>query len=320
MSLPRLTLKQLHTFAAVAQAGSTAAAAHDLALSQSATSAAVNALEHLLGAPLFDRAGKRLLLNDRGRALLPQALAVLDAAAAIGGSVSANAGDGRHALRIGASTTLGNYLLPGLLAAFFAPAAATPSADAAPPWQARVRIANTAEICRAVADFSLDIGIVEGPCAEPELDARAWLRDELVVVAAPGHALARPGAVLDAPALRAATWLLREPGSGTREVGDAWLLPLLHQYRRSVALDSSEAIKRAAAAGLGLACLSRWAVADFVDSGRLRRLAVPLPPLRRQCFVVQHRARQATPALRALQALLDQQAQASAETDSESGG
>jgi DNA-binding transcriptional LysR family regulator len=113
----RLTLRQLQIFRFVAESGSTAAAATTISLSQSATSAAIIELERGLELQLFDRVGKRLQLNDNGRALLPQALALLDGA----GWVERWALD-REAqigtLRIGSSTTIGNYLLPGILAGF----------------------------------------------------------------------------------------------------------------------------------------------------------------------------------------------------------
>ena len=117
MSALRLTLRQLQIFRCVAESGSTAAAAASIALSQSATSAAINELERVLELQLFDRIGKRLQLNDNGRALLPQALAVLDGA----GWIERWALDREShvgTLRIGASTTIGNYLLPQVLAGF----------------------------------------------------------------------------------------------------------------------------------------------------------------------------------------------------------
>src|ERR1700761_4871094 len=111
----RLTLRQLLIFAAVAETGSTTAAGDRVALSQSATSAALNELEKVLGAKLFDRVGKRLIINDNGRALLPRARAALDVAAGIENDFSTGV---PVDLKIVASTTIGNYLLPGLIAGF----------------------------------------------------------------------------------------------------------------------------------------------------------------------------------------------------------
>ena len=295
MSVLRLTLRQLQIFLAVARSGSTTAAATEIALSQSATSAAVNELERLLSLRLFDRAGKRLLLNDNGRALLPRAMAMLDGAAGIE-RMSHDGGAQAQSLRIGASSTIGNYLLPRLLGSFLGQRALTQASA----WQSKVMIGNTEAICDAVAAFELDIGLIEGPCHQAALSVTPWLDDEMVIVVAPGSEPARPDAGrVSVKTLRDLVWLLREPGSGTREATDQLLLPHLRSYRRSIELGSSEAIKRAAAEGLGAACLSHWVVDDLVDGGQLRPVATTLPRMSRQCHVVVHRDKQPTQALSA---------------------
>jgi DNA-binding transcriptional LysR family regulator len=297
MDVLRLTLRQLQIFAAVAHSGSTTAAGSRIALSQSATSAAVNELERLLSMNLFDRAGKRLLLNDNGRALLPRALALLDGA----GDIEAMSRDGRIqalALRVGASTTIGNYLLPRLLARFITAQAP----DSAGAWASKTLIQNTAAVCDAVAAFELDVGLIEGPCHQPALVVTPWLQDELVVVAAAGSAIAHRSAAgekIPVRSLREEVWLIREAGSGTRETTDQSLLPHLRAYRRSLELGSSEAIARTVAEGLGVACLSSWVVGDAIQAGRLCRIHTTLPRLLRQCHLVVHRDKQPTPALQA---------------------
>jgi len=300
MDVLHLTLRQLQIFIAVARTGSTTAASADIALSQSATSAAVNELERLLSLQLFDRVGRRLLLNDNGRALLPRAQALLQGAHAVE-RMAHNADTQLQSLRIGASTTLGNHVLPQLLAQFLGSAPAT-----AAHWQSSVAIGNTEDICARVADFSLDIGLVEGHCHHPSLAVRPWLHDELVLVTAPqGVPGLDPSAPISLEQLRNAVWLLRESGSGTRETGDLTILPQLHAYRRVIELGSSEAIKQAAAAGLGVACLSRWVVRDFLRQGLLQELLTPLPSMQRQCFCVLQQGKEITPALARLLAHLD---------------
>jgi DNA-binding transcriptional LysR family regulator len=301
MDVLRLTLRQLQIFAAVARNGSTTAASADIALSQSATSSAVNELERLLSLRLFDRAGKRLLLNDNGRALLPRALALLDGAADIE-HMARDASAQTQSLRIGASTTIGNYVLPALLRQFLAAS----QAGSATAWRSRVSIGNTETICDAVAAFELDIGLIEGPSNQAALAITPWLQDELVIVASPRSELvaSTQGATdensrVPLKALRGALWLLREAGSGTREVTDQLLLPHLHTYRRSIELGSSEAIKHAAAEGLGAACLSMLVVRDLMATGRLSPVRTTLPRMLRQCFMVVHRDKQPTAALEA---------------------
>ena len=295
MDVLRLTLRQLQIFVAVAHTGSTTAASLEIALSQSATSSAVNELERLLSLRLFDRAGRRLLLNDNGRALLPRALALLDGAL----SIEQMSRDGHaqvQSLRIGASTTIGNYMLPKLLSQFVM----KQDPGAASAWRSKVVIGNTAAICDAVAAFELDIGLIEGPCHQETLAVRPWVQDEMVIVASPDTRLALSVKAQDRVSLRTLrelVWLMREPGSGTREATDQALLPHLRSYRRSIELGSSEAIKHAAAEGLGVACLSSWAVEESVKAGRLDRLATTLPKIVRQCHIIVHRQKQPTPAL-----------------------
>lgn len=287
----RLTLRQLQIFAAVARAGSTTAAAEQIALSQSATSAALNELESLLGGKLFDRVGRGLVLNEHGRSMLPRALWVLDAAQGIESQFGQAGLAGAPQLRLAASTTTGNYLLPRLIAAYRrkVPAAAF-----------ALEIGNTQRVARAVADFEVDLGFIEGPTTDARLKVIPWVDDELVVVCSPRHPLARSrrrGARATVAELREQSWLLREPGSGTREVVEAALLPHLHRIRADIELGGTEAIKAAAAEGLGLTCLSRHAVEDLVGMGRLAILATKLPPMRRTLYLIHHEHRYLSPTL-----------------------
>ena len=274
----RLTLRQLAIFTAIADTGSTSAAGERIALSQSATSGALKELETLLGAQLFDRIGKRLLLNDSGRAVLPQARALLGAAQDLenlfGGAEAATT-----RLRVAASTTIGNYLLPALVASFQCDWPAT---------AIEIDIGNTREVAASVARLEVDLGLIEGPCHEPDLRVMPWREDELVIVCSAGHPLRREAPVPMAD-LRAARWLQREPGSGTREAVEHALLPHLHHLEGGMQLGSTEAIKQAAAEGMGLACLSACAVEDLVTLGRLVVLRTALPRLSRRFYLVHHR-------------------------------
>lgn len=297
MQILHLTLRQLQIFCAVAEQGSTTAAAQSVSLSQSATSAAINELEKSLGLPLFDRVGKRLALNNNGRSLLPQARGLLHGAAAVE-HWAKNGESQLGEMRIGASTTIGSYLLPDLLADF----RKTFSTNAGEGWQVQVRIANSAEIISEVAVLDLDFGLIEGPCNNPDLIVTPWLEDELVVVAAPGHPILpkRRGRRIALSELRETTWLLREPGSGTREIVNQLLIPHLHHLKSGIEFGNSEAIKRAAAGGLGLTCLSRYVVADLLESGALIAPATELPRLSRRLSLVMHRSKQRTRGLERL--------------------
>ena len=291
-----LSLRQLQIFSAIAEAGTTTAAGEALGLSQSAVSAALGELESLLGMGVFDRIGRRLVLNGHGRGLLPEARALLvgmddiERRFRLGGAAGASV-----RWRVGASTTIGNYLLPSRIADL---------REGNGQAHVDLLIGNTREVSGAVQRLEVDIGLIEGPCHEPGLQASQWQDDELVIVYGQRHRQAaglHKGA--DMAQLRAACWLLREPGSGTREATEQALLPHLHGFAEVLQLGGTEAIKQGAVAGLGLACLSRHAVADLVALGRLHVLATPLPPLRRQLWVVRHPGKRVPDGLRRLLSL-----------------
>jgi DNA-binding transcriptional LysR family regulator len=276
----RLTLRQLQIFQAIVQTGSTSAAANAVSLTQSAASAALSELENVLGTRVFDRVGKRLVLNDNGRTLSVQARWLLDGAAQVERQFSIVPGAAAAGpLRIGASTTIGNYLMPRLLADYRG------HADIS---EVDIRIGNTGEIVQGVARFELDAGFIEGPSHDPHLAALPWIRDELVLIAGANHPLAKRRGRVSVAALRDAVWLLREPGSGTREVVENVLRPHLHSMKSGISFGDSEAIKRATAHGLGISCLSRWVVQDMLRHGELAELKTTLPALSRLFYIVRH--------------------------------
>ena len=271
----RLSLRQLEVFVATARGGSTRAAAERVARSQSAASTALGDLESAIGAALFDRVGRRLVLNENGRSLLPKAAALVDQALELQALF-----DGEHtaSLRLAASFTIGEYLLPQRVAQWKA---------LHPGTRLRMLIGNTREVIAAVAGFEVDVGFVEGAQTHPELDVLPWLVDELVIVAAPSHALA--GRRLGVRELREALWVLREQGSGTREASDRWLLESLGRVNVELELGSTEAIKRFVASSDGVACLSRHAVSQALEQGWLVELKTRLPKALRRLSMVTHR-------------------------------
>jgi DNA-binding transcriptional LysR family regulator len=270
-----LNLRHLEVFVATARGGSTRAAAERVARSQSAASTALADLEASLGVALFDRVGRRLVLNENGRALLPRAASLLDQAGEVQDLFSQ---DHATPLRVAASLTIGEYVLPELVGQW---------KKRHPTSPVQLVIANTTEVIAAVAAFDVDVGFIEGPQTHPDLVVRPWLNDELVILAAPTHPLAKGPVSLRM--LREASWALRETGSGTREAADRWLIEHLGEINVAFELGSPEAIKRLVAAGAALGCLSRRAAAQSLADGTLVELQTRLRPAVRRLAMVLHR-------------------------------
>lgn len=260
-----ITLRQLEIFEKVATSEHVTRAGEALLISQSAVSMAVAELEGTVGGPLFNRLGRRLLLNERGRLLLPEAQAVLERVAGIDRVLNESAAP-VGILQAGASTTVGNYLLPSLLGEF---------ANRHPQAKVLLQVANTQQIEEAVAAGELDLGLIEGPSHVRELDRITWRDDELVVIVGKEHPWARKESA-GMEMLAAAKWIIRERGSGTREVFEAAMTEKGGRFTVSLELGHTEAIKKAVEAGLGVSCLSRFAVQRELDHNWLVAVRTPL--------------------------------------------
>ena len=269
-----ITLRQLEVFAEVLKSGSTTQASVMLALSQSAVSAALTDLEGQLGVQLFDRVGKRLVVNEHGRLLYPRALALLEQTTEIEQLFREDNG----AIRVYASSTIGNYILPAMIARY---------RQDFPDLPLELSVGNSQDVINAVLDFRVDIGLIEGPCHSTEIISEPWLEDELVVFAAPSSPLTKGPVTLEQ--LAASPWILRERGSGTRELVDYLLLSHLPRFQMAMELGNSEAIKHAVRHGLGISCLSRRVIAEQLQAGTLSEVTVPLPRLVRTLWRVHHR-------------------------------
>jgi DNA-binding transcriptional LysR family regulator len=272
--------RQLEVFVAVATTGSVRAASERLHMSQPAASMALGELERQIGSPLFSRERGRLRLNDRGRELLPLARELIERHAEFArvatGAVAGLSGE----IGVGASNTVGNYLVGDLLGPF---------AAAHPGVSLRLGVANTARIAQGVLDHDHDVGCVEGPVTHPALEVRPWREDRLVVCARPDHPLAAKKR-LRRDDFAGERWVLRERGSATRALSERALAEL-PGGSTVLELDQSEAIKQAVIAGLGIACLPQVAIGDAVQAGKLAVLPTPFLDLRRMLSLLLHRQR-----------------------------
>lgn|SRR5690606_7203691 len=271
------TLRQLEVFLAVARTENISRAAETLAMSQSAVSGALSELERHFDVLLFDRIGKRLQLNELGRVLWPRVEALLVQAGELELALKQHSEVGN--LHIGATLTIGNYIAVELIARFMRDQ---------PGARVSLDVGNTAEIVRKVLNFEIDLALIEGEMQHTDLDVSPWLEDELVVFCAPQHPLAKRAALTDSD-LKAATWIVRESGSGTRQAFEKAMSGLLPELNIMLELQHTEAIKRAVEAGLGLGCISRVALQDAFRRGSLCPLAVPQRDFRRHFYFVLHR-------------------------------
>jgi len=289
----RYTLRQLEVFLTVARSGSVSRAGDELAMSQSAASGALADLERQFDVRLFDRIGKRLQLSDVGRALRSRAEALWDQARELEGALANHADGGR--LRVGATLTIGNYVAVPLMARYM---------RERPGSLVRLDIANTEEIARRVANFEIDVGLIEGELTHPHLRVTPFRDDELVVFSSPTHPLAKKRALTDAD-LKSAAWIVREHGSGTRQAFDRAMSGILPELEITLELPHTEVIKRAVEAGLGLGCVSRLALVDAFRAGALKPRPVPHRDFRRRFYTVLHRQKHVGADLKRWLALLD---------------
>jgi DNA-binding transcriptional LysR family regulator len=284
-----MNLNHLGIFHAVAQTGSMTLGAERLDISQPAVSKQVRELERALGIHLFDRIGRRVRLSQAGEILADYARRLFALAREAEEAVADVRAVGRGRLVIGASTTIGTYLLPAVVAEFW---------RRHPKVELLVEIENTEQVHRRLVGHELDLGLTEGFVEEAELDAEVFHRDELVVIAAADHPLAGKARV-PLGAVQQELFVLREPGSGTRAVEERALARLKLPVRVGMALGSTEAIKRVVAEGVGLAIVSRLAVNEECTAGTLAVLPVAGLRIERPLSLVRCKGRRDGPALQA---------------------
>lgn len=261
--------RRLQVFHAVARHLSFTKAAEALFMTQPAVTFQVRQLEEHFNTRLFDRAQGRISLTPAGVVAYEYAERILALSAELDARLRELAGHASGPLSIGASTTIAEYLIPGILGEFKA---------LYPGIVPRLMVANSEQVQERVADRNLDLGFIEGDSRLPSLASDVCCDDELQVVCAPTHALA--GQSFIAPRMLAEHgYVSREPGSGTREVVDHYL------KKQGVAVDSlqvimeassPEALKGMIASGLGFTVMSRATVAKEVRLGEL--VSLPLQP------------------------------------------
>lgn len=272
----RYTLRQLQVFLAAAHSENITRAAEVLSMSQSAASSALRDLESQFDIQLFDRVGKRLQLNALGRLLRPKVESLLEQAQLLELDFKQHKDQG--SLRVGATLTIGDYLSADIIARYVEDTGG----------EIEMVVANTQAITRMVENFELDIGLIEGEVHHADLEIIPWLEDRLQVFCEAGQVDAFPG-VLDDSTLSQVRWVVRESGSGTRQAFDRAMQGILNQLNISYELQQTEAIKRAVRAGLGVGCLSEFALKDEFERGVLAPLSIVNRDLSRRFYIIVHK-------------------------------
>ncbi len=256
-------------------------------ISQPSVSIQVSDLERSLSVELFEQLGKRIYLTDAGRVLEDYAQRVLTLVDEAQEAVAEVTELHRGRLAVGASTTPGTYLLPRVLGRY---------EERFPKIAVTLEIANTRRIQERLLRSELDVGVVGWVASSQNFVTQPLLDDELVVVVGPRHPLVAAGG-MPVAALRDYRLILRERGSGTREVIETALRRVELELTPAMELGSMEAIKEAVAEGLGITILSPLAVASEIAAGRLAIVPLTDMVLKRAFSIIYHRDKRLSPAM-----------------------
>ena len=275
--------------------GSVSGAAEAVGIGQSSASEHLRLLETAAGQRLVERNGRGSRLTEAGLVLASSASQALATLAAGEEELQALAGLAAGTIHIGASTTPGVYLLPDTLGCF---------RRDHPNVLVEVEIAATGEIIERLLAGRIQLALVGETPVDERVALEPFLTDEIIGVAKPGLLTTAKGTV-KAAALRAHTLLVRAPNSSTRQIADRELARAGVKFERAWELDSSEAIKRAAREGLGVAFLSRYAVAEEVERGELKSFRLARRPrIKRHLYVARLARRPLSPSERGFVATL----------------
>ncbi|NIK76330.1 DNA-binding transcriptional LysR family regulator [Paenibacillus castaneae] len=262
-------------------------AAELLNLSQPGVSLHIRNLENEMGAKLLHRSPKQVRLTEAGEILYKRAKQMLLLYEEAKQAIHLLRNEVTGALQIGASFTIGEYILPKRLAEF---------AHQYPHVDMQVTIGNTEEIIEGVRSGKLDIGIIEGETHAADLDVFPYMKDNMIIIAPADHPLSSYR-VIEPDNLQNQVWVLRENGSGTRAFSDHFIKENHLPVKRSYIFNSSQGVKEAVASGLGIALLSRWIVRKELESGEIVELRIKQSKLEREFTIILQKERSAAMAV-----------------------
>lgn len=259
-----MSVETLRVFVTVLEQKNFSRAAELLHLSQPGVSLQIMNLENEFGTKLIHRTPKLVRPTKAGEILYERAKKMLSLYEEAKQEVDLLQNTVSGSLHIGASFTIGEYLLPRVLAEY---------AQQYPQVELEVKIANTEEVTQAVRTNQLDVGLIEGEVEYKDIQIEPFMKDEMVLVMSATHPLAADEHI-SVDELQDQIWILRESGSGTRSFSDQLIQRFGLRMKRSFVFSSSQGVKEAVAAGLGIAVLSRWIVRKELASGELSTVSV----------------------------------------------
>ncbi|AIQ63430.1 HTH-type transcriptional regulator CysL [compost metagenome] len=286
----------IRVFVTVAEERHFSRAAERLNLSQPGVSLHVRNLENEFGARLFNRNSKQVSLTEAGEILYSRAKVMLGLYDEAAQAIALLQNEVTGTLRIGASFTVGEYVLPGRLAAFV---------RRYPLVEVEVRIGNTEETVHEVRTGALDLGLIEGETHAPDLSVYPFMKDEMVLVAAQGHPLAKERSI-SREQLQKQVWVIRESGSGTRAFSDSFISKHALDVKKSYIFNSSQGIKEGVASGLGISILSKWIVRRELESGEIVELKANQGRMEREFSVIMPKTGPANMAVQVFKQSLDE--------------
>lgn len=268
--------QHLSAFITVADCRSFTRAAEILHTTQPAVSQNIQHLERRMNVKLLERTSKSVSLNKAGEIVYHYAKEILHLYEQMDKLVADLVNEASGVLSIGSSLTFGEYILPHALSHFLA---------RFPNVKPNISIENTREVVDHVASGHLDIGIIEGSHSNTDVVVEAFAEDTVMIVASTNHPLVRDGAdVRDR--LTKTPWIVRELGSGTREVTEAVLSRFHINPAERMEFGSSQVIKEAVEAGLGVTVLSKWVIRKELALGSLTEIRLSNDPIHRRFSIV----------------------------------
>lgn len=280
--------RRLQIFRAVAEQRNFSRAAELLHMAQPTVSQQIQRLEEFLGVRLFDRTSKSVALTTAGRAMYAHVGPLLQQFAEVKRAVVQAAGIVNGTLTLGASMTIGQYVLPRVIAAF---------AHDYPGVDVRLQIQNTEQVAHQVAVGAVDLGLVEGPVAGADLIQETFLEDELVFIAPASHRWQNKATITLAD-LKEEPLILREHGSGTRQVLEEHFQSAgvrLEEFRIITEMSGTETIKGSVEAGMGVAPISAWTIQKELRLGTLLVRTIGKLPMKRTFRAIYPRGRTLVP-------------------------